>query len=233
MRLLIAEDDPALGTFLKRGFEAQGHSAQVVLDGERAVYAYRDHCPNLTILDLNLPKKDGEQALVEMRELDPDPPILVLTGRQDLQSLVRCLEQGADDFLLKPFSLVELHARCKTLLKRNRTPNAFLRCGELEVNRIDRSVKRSGQDVSLTNTEFALLEQLMLHRGSCLTRLDLLQRVWKVESTQTTNIVDVYVNYLRRKLDDRPPGTIIRTLHGKGYMIPLAARSEPAFVAAD
>ena len=233
MKILIAEDDPALGVFLKRGFEAEGYRAQVVRDGLAAVEAFGEQCPDLTILDLNLPKKDGECALDDMRELDPDLPILVLTGRQDLQSRVRCLERGADDLLLKPFSLVELLARCKALVRRTRCSNMLLRSGDLEVNRIDRSVRRGSQNVVLTNKEFALLEQLMLHRGNCLSRLELLQRVWNLESTQTTNIVDVYVNYLRRKLDDRPPGSIIRTMHGKGYMIPLASRNEPAFPAAD
>lgn len=223
MRMLIADDDSALGTFLQRGFEAEGYQAQLVTDGAAAVEAFRDQCPEITILDLNLPKKDGECALHEMRNQDADLPILILTGRQDLQSRVRCLESGADDFVVKPFSFAELRARCKTLLRRNRCHNTLLRSGDLEVNRMDRSVKRGSESVVLTNKEFALLEQLMLHRGNCLSRLELLQRVWKQESSQTTNIVDVYVNYLRRKLDDHPPGSIIRTLHGKGYMIPIAS----------
>lgn len=233
MRILIAEDDRALGVFLQRGFEAEGHRAQIVLDGVAAVEAFKEQCPDITILDLNLPKKDGERALDDMRELDADLPIVILTGRQDLQSRVRCLEHGADDLVLKPFSFVELHARCKALFRRSRYSNMLLRSGDLEVNRIDRSVRRGNQEVVLTNKEFALLEQLMLHRGSCLSRLELLQRVWKLESTQSTNIVDVYVNYLRRKLEDHPPGSIIRTLHGKGYMIPLASRSETGLIAAD
>jgi DNA-binding response OmpR family regulator len=233
MRILIAEDDRALGVFLQRGFEAEGHRAQIVLDGVAAVEAFKEQCPDITILDLNLPKKDGERALDDMRDLDADLPIVVLTGRQDLQSRVRCLEHGADDLVLKPFSFVELHARCKALFRRSRYSNMLLRSGDLEVNRIDRSVRRGNQEVVLTNKEFALLEQLMLHRGSCLSRLELLQRVWKLESTQSTNIVDVYVNYLRRKLEDHPPGSIIRTLHGKGYMIPLASRSETGLIAAD
>jgi DNA-binding response OmpR family regulator len=224
MRMLIADDDSALGVFLQRGFEAEGYRVQLVRDGAAAAEAFRDQCPDITILDLNLPKKDGERALHEMRNQDADLPILILTGRQDLQSRVQCLERGADDFVVKPFSFFELRARCKTLLRRNRCyNNTLLRSGDLEVNRMDRSVKRGSESVVLTNKEFALLEQLMLHRGNCLSRLDLLQRVWKQESSQTTNIVDVYVNYLRRKLDDRPPGSIIRTLHGKGYMIPIAS----------
>ncbi|MBS1802992.1 MAG: response regulator transcription factor [Acidobacteria bacterium] len=233
MRILIAEDDSALGMFLQRGFEADGYRAQVVSDGAAAVESFRNQSPDLTILDLNLPVMDGETALHEMRQIDPDLPIVILTGRLDLASRVRCLERGADDLVVKPFSFVELRARCKALFRRKACTNMVLRSGDLEMNRVDRSVKRGGENVTLTNTEFALLEQLMLNRGSCLSRTELLQSVWKLESMQTTNIVDVYVNYLRRKLDDRPPGSVIRTLHGKGYMIPLALSSESTVPGAD
>lgn len=233
MTVLIAEDDLALATFLKRAFEAEGHSVRIASDGSEAVEGFRGESPDLTILDLNLPKKDGESALVEMRQLDADRPILILTGRSDLQSRVRCLEHGADDLMLKPFSLVELQARCRTLLRRRNPVNVLLRAEDLEVDRMSRSVKRLGQSVNLTNKEFALLEQLMMHRGNCLSRSELLKTVWNSEPTVATNIVDVYVNYLRRKLDDRPPGSIIRTLHGKGYMIPREARRQSSLQAAD
>jgi len=159
--------------------------------------------------------------------------VLILTGRQDLETRVRCLEHGADDLMLKPFSLAELRARCRALMRRKIQVKTLLRVRNLEVNRIDRSVKRDGRSVTLTNTEFALLEQLMLHRGNCLSRSELLRRVWKVGSTQTTNIVDVYINYLRRKLDDSRSESIIRTLHGKGYMIPFVVGAETASAAAN
>lgn len=116
-------------------------------------------------------------------------------------------------------------------MRRKIHAKTLLRIRDLEVNRMDRSVKRSGQSVTLTNTEFALLEQLMLNRGNCLSRSELLQRVWKAGSTQTTNIVDVYINYLRRKLDDCRSGSFIRTLHGRGYMIPFVIEAETASVA--
>ena len=233
MTVLIAEDDCALATFLRSVFEMDGNSVRVVCEGAQAVDVFRDECPDLTILGLNLSKKDGEAALVEMRRIDADLPILILTGRTDVQSRVRCLENGADDLVLKPFSLLELRARSRRLLRRRTCADALLRIGGLEVDRMNRSVKRLGQSISLTNKEFALLEQLLLHRGSCLSRSELLQTVWKSEPAQTTNIVDVYVNYVRRKLDDRPPGSIIRTLHGKGYMIAREPARQPALQAAD
>lgn len=233
MTVLIAEDDCALAMFLRRAFEAEGHRVQLVSDGIEAVDRFRDENPDLTILDLNLPRMDGERALDEMRQSDAERPILILTARTDLQGRVRCLEHGADDLMLKPFSLIELRARCASLLRRRTCTNSYLRMDDLEVDRMSRAVMRSGRKIDLTNKEFALLEQLLLNRGTCLSRSELLQRVWKAETVQTTNIVDVYVNYLRRKLDDRPPGSLIRTLHGKGYMIARAGAREAALQAAD
>jgi DNA-binding response OmpR family regulator len=222
MRMLIAEDDGALGVFLRRGLEIDGHRVHVARDGMQAVEFYKSECPDLTILDLNLPKMDGESVLAEMRKVNADLPVLILTGRQELETRVRCLEGGADDLMLKPFSFLELRARCRALLRRKGDAKLLLRAGDLEMNRLDRSVTRRGQPVTLTNKEFTLLEQLVLNCGHCLSRVELLETVWKLEPAQTTNIVDVYINYLRRKLDDLPPAALIKTVRGKGYMIPLA-----------
>lgn len=220
MRLLIAEDDKALGTFLRRGLEADGHRVHLVTDGGSAVDAFREHLPDLTILDLNLPVKDGEQVLAEVRIVDADLPVLILTARQEIEPRVRCLDLGADDFMTKPFSIFELRARCRALLRRKREARLVVRAGNLELDRMHHSASRAGQAITLTNKEFALLEHLMLNRGQCITRVELLETVWKLEPAQTTNIVDVYVNYLRRKLNDPPPGAMIRTIRGKGYMVP-------------
>jgi DNA-binding response OmpR family regulator len=222
MRMLIAEDDRALGIFLQRGLEIDGHRVRVARDGEQAMELYKSECPDLTILDLNLPKKDGESVLAEMRQVNPDLPVLVLTGRHELETRVRCLERGADDLMLKPFSFLELRARCRALLRRKSDARLLLRAGDLEMNRLDRKVTRGGQPVILTNKEFTLLEQLVLNCGHCLSRVELLEAVWKLEPTQTTNIVDVYINYLRRKLGDLPPAALIQTVRGKGYMVPIA-----------
>ncbi|HUY95354.1 MAG TPA: response regulator transcription factor [Terracidiphilus sp.] len=220
MRLLIAEDDRALGQFLSRGLEADGHRVQVALDGGAAVEAFRANLPDLTILDLNLPVKDGEQVLDELRMVDAELPVLVLTARQEVETRVRCLDKGADDLMTKPFSLHELRARCRALLRRKREARLTLRAGDLELDRMEHSARRAGEEVALTNKEFALLEHLMLNRGQCVSRVELLDSVWRMEPAQTTNIVDVYVNYLRRKIKDPAPGRVIRTVRGQGYVVP-------------
>jgi DNA-binding response OmpR family regulator len=209
--------------FLTRGMEAEGHRVHSVLDGVEAVTAFRDESPDLTILDLNLPGKDGEQALAEMRGLDAQSPVLVLTGRQDMETRIRCLDLGADDLMLKPFSLHELRARCRVLLRRKRETRLTLKAGDLELDRLEHTARRAGDVVALTNKEFSLLEHLMLHRGQCISRVELLDAVWKTEPAQTTNIVDVYINYLRRKLKDPPPGFLLRTVRGQGYLAPSDA----------
>ena len=223
MRLLIAEDDRALGQFLSRGLEADGHRVRLACDGAAAVEVFRQEMPDLTILDLNMPVKDGEQVLKEVRALDADLPVLVLTARQEVDTRVRCFDRGADDLMTKPFSLHELQARCRALLRRKRETRLQLRAGDLELDRLDHSAKRGGRLIVLTNKEFALLEHLLLNRGQCVSRVELLDSVWNLEPAQTTNIVDVYVNYLRRKLADPPPGQLIRTVRGQGYIVPSEA----------
>jgi DNA-binding response OmpR family regulator len=220
MRLLIAEDDRALAMFLARGLEGDGHRVRCAGDGAEAVAAFLEELPDLTILDLSLPVMDGEQALREMRAVDPQLPVLVLTGRQEVETRIRCLDLGADDLMLKPFSLYELRARCRALLRRKREAKLTLRVGDLELDRLDHTVKRAGEPILLTNKEFALMEHLMMHRGQCVSRVELLDAVWNMEPAQTTNIVDVYVNYLRRKLKDPPPGYLLRTVRGQGYIVP-------------
>jgi DNA-binding response OmpR family regulator len=223
MRLLIAEDDRALGFFLSRGLEADGHRVRLAHDGGTAVEAFCQDLPDLTILDLNMPVKDGVQVLEEVRAVDADLPVLVLTARQELDTRVRCLDRGADDLMIKPFSLHELRARCRVLLRRKREAKLLLRAGDLELDRMDHMARRGGGSIELTNKEFALLEHLMLNRGQCVTRVELLESVWNFEPAQTTNIVDVYINYLRRKLKDPAPGHLIRTVRGQGYIIPRDA----------
>jgi DNA-binding response OmpR family regulator len=226
MRLLVAEDDRALGLFLRRGLEADGHKVRWEGDGEAAIAAFREEPPDLAILDLNLPRKDGEEVLATLRAEHGDLPVLILTARSEVDTKVRCLDQGADDCMIKPFSLQELRARCRALLRRKRDTRLVLRVLDLELDRVNRTVTRGEKPILLTNKEFSLLEYLMLNRGQCVSRVELLEEVWKMEPAQTTNVVDVYINYLRKKLEDHPPGVLIETIRGQGYRIPMPAVPE-------
>jgi DNA-binding response OmpR family regulator len=232
MRMLIADDDHMLGRFLAQGLEQDGHEVTVATDGEMAMESARTDMPEMAVLDLNLPRRDGTEVLQFLRSLTEDVPILILTARQEPETRLRCLEMGADDFMQKPFSFAELRARCRALTRR-RTPGLILRYGDLEMNRVERTVTRGGQPVVLTNREFSLLEHLMLHRGRAVSRTALLESVWNMTPGAGTNVVDVYVNYLRRKLEDpfrQPDGNagdgpvavpLIRTVRGFGYSIGL------------
>lgn len=223
MRFLVAEDDRALGMFLTRGLETDGHDVTLANDGQLAVEIFLKETPDLTILDLNLPRKDGAEVLSFLRSVTADIPILILTARNELETRVKCLDMGADDCMSKPFALSELRARCRALLRRRRDTNLLLRQGDLEVNRVERTVSRSGTAISLTNKEFALLEYLLLNRGRAVSRSILLERVWNMQASASTNVVDVYVNYLRRKLSDQENVALIQTVRGEGYAIGLHA----------
>lgn len=224
MRLLIVEDDRALGQFLKKGMEREGHGVDWVEDGEAALAQAEAICPDLVVLDLSLPKIDGMQVLEEFRSRRLELSVLVLTGRNDLDVRIGCLDLGADDCLLKPFSFSELTARCRALLRRRERFNQpLLRHGELVMNRMERSVVFAGKSIDLTSKEFALLEYLLMRRGQCVSRAELMQQVWHIAQTTGTNIVDVYINYLRRKLAAVSPeggkeGLIV-TVRGAGYRL--------------
>jgi DNA-binding response OmpR family regulator len=218
-RILIAEDERALGSLLQRALLADGHEVTLVADGESASSALQREVPSLTLLDLGLPKRDGIAVLQCLRSISLTAPVLVLTGEPQLDERLRCFELGADDCMLKPFSLRELRARCFALLRRQNGIEAVLRFGDLELNRMDHSVRRNGVPVPLTNKEYGLLECLMLHKGKCVSRDLLMEQVWKLGAEASTNVVDVYVNYLRRKLQETGDRPLITTVRGQGYRI--------------
>jgi DNA-binding response OmpR family regulator len=175
--------------------------------------------PQLLILDLGLPKMDGSSVLQALRAISVAIPVLVLTGASDLEVRLQCFSLGADDCLLKPFALRELRARCFALLRRRAEGESVLRYGNLEVNRMDRCVRKAGLPIPLTNKEYGLLECLMLNRGRCVSRNLLMEQVWKMGTGASTNVVDVYINYLRRKLQETQGEPLIATVRGQGYRI--------------
>jgi DNA-binding response OmpR family regulator len=225
MRVLVVEDDSALGGYLQKGLKLEGYDVEVVSDGDAAVERAQEHMPDLMLLDLSLPRRDGVQVLEALSGCLRQTAVLILTGRRDLEERIRCLNMGADDCLLKPFSFHELAARCRALLRRREmTADPVLRFSDVEMDRMERKVTRCGREVDLTAKEFALLEFLMKHAGECVERGTLLQSVWKIRPDAGTNVVDVYINYLRRKLavdsvDGSVAGALIETVRGYGYRL--------------
>ena len=231
MRILIVEDDAALGLYLQKGLKFEGHEVVLTGDGESGLQYALEHRPDLMVLDLSLPRKDGVQVLEEMQGRFSGTSVLVLTGRNGIEDRVRCLDLGADDCLLKPFSLSELLARSRALLRRRvQFADPTLRVGGVELNRMERKVSRAGQAIELTAKEFALLEYLMQARGRTCTRSELLREVWQMSPEAGTNVVDVYVNYLRKKLGGARAALasyeleqVIETVRGEGYVMSLGS----------
>jgi len=218
MRILIAEDDSALASFVKKGLEAEHYAVDIAADGEqaRAIAAEFDY--DLLLLDLNLPRLDGVSVLRYLRIRKPSMPILVLTGRNRVEDRVQCLDLGADDYLGKPFSFSELSARMRALLRRSHLPaESVLAVEDLKLDRVERRVERAGQRIELTSKEFALLEYLMRNAGRRITRAMIIEHVWNLSFDTSTNVVDVYINYLRRKVDDNFGARLIHTIRGVGY----------------
>jgi DNA-binding response OmpR family regulator len=235
MRVLIVEDDAALGVFLQKGLKLEGHDVHLATDGQSGLDHALEHAPDLMVLDLSLPCKDGIQVLEDMQGRFACTSVLVLTGRNGVEDRVRCLNLGADDCLLKPFSFSELTARCRALLRRReQIGDPVLRMAGVELNRMERRVVRDGNAVELTAKEYALLEYLLLARGRVCSRSALLREVWQMSPDAGTNVVDVYVNYLRRKLGaarqigpDSGPDRMIETVRGEGYAICVTSERRP------
>jgi two-component system copper resistance phosphate regulon response regulator CusR len=222
-RILIAEDDGALAKFVSQGLEAEHYSVDVFSDGEQARTAADEAEYDVVILDLNLPKLDGVNVLRYLRLKKPSLPVLVLTQRTRVEDRVQCLDTGADDYLAKPFSFSELSARIRALVRRSHLPSeSVLAVEDLKLDRVERRVERAGRRVELTTKEFILLEYLMRNAGRRVTRAMIIEHVWNLTFDTTTNVVDVYINYLRRKIDDGHPKKLIRTVRGVGYEISTA-----------
>ncbi len=218
MRILMAEDDEALGKFVRQGLEGEHHSVEVIPDGEKAREAALASDYDVVILDLNLPKLDGVSVLRHLRLRKPSLPVLVLTQRSRVEDRVLCLDTGADDYLSKPFSFGELSARIRALVRRSHLPSeSVLTIADLKLDRVQRLVERAGQRIELTSKEFCLLEYLMRNAGHRLTRSMIIEHVWNLTFDTTTNVVDVYINYLRRKIDDGHSTKLIQTVRGVGY----------------
>ncbi|HVA61592.1 MAG TPA: response regulator transcription factor [Mycobacteriales bacterium] len=220
MRLLAAEDEPRMAGLLRRGLEEEGYSVDVAPTGTDALWLAGEVDYDAVVLDVMLPGMDGFAVCREMRIRERWSPVLMLTARGDVADRVRGLDAGADDYLAKPFSLVELAARLRALVRRGQTVRpTLLEVGTLRLNPATRQTWRGDVQVDLSATEFALLELFMRHPGEVLTRPRILEHVWDFSYDGASNIVDQYVGYLRRKLD-RPFGREdLETVRGAGYRL--------------
>ena len=218
MRILIVEDDTALAGFVRKGLEAEHYAVDVSSDGEQARALATEFDYDLIVLDLTLPRLDGVTILKQVRSRKPNVAVLILTARGRVEDRVLCLDAGADDYMVKPFSFSELSARIRALLRRNRLPlESVLTVEDLKLDRVERRVTRGSRTIDLTSKEFALLEYLMRNAGRRVTRAMIIEHVWNLSFDSTTNLVDVYVAYLRRKVDDDAPRKLIHTIRGVGY----------------
>jgi DNA-binding response OmpR family regulator len=220
MRILVAEDDAALAEFLRERLQQEQFTVKVVGDGTEAQRLAVDQQYDLVILDLNLPGAPGLDVLRNIRSKKPELPVLIVTGAAQVEERVRSLDAGADDFVAKPFAFAELAARIRAVLRRgNRTARTVLNVEDLELDRLTHSVQRCGHAIELSPKEFALLEFLMRNAGQPVSRTAIVQQVWKLSFDNVTNVVDVYINYLRRKVDTGYDRALIRTIRGFGYQI--------------
>lgn len=220
MRILVVEDDAPLANFVKKGLEAEHYAVDIASDGEEGQLRACESDYDLLVLDINLPKQDGLSVLRGLRPKKPNLPVLVLTARSKVEDRVLTLDAGADDYLIKPFSFSELSARVRALLRRGpHTVQTVLRVADLELDRVERKVRRAGKSVDLTSKEFGLLEYLMRNAGRRVTRAMIVEHVWNLCFDTTTNIVDVYINYLRKKVDEGYGMPLIHTVRGVGYQL--------------
>ncbi len=220
MRLLVIEDEKKVARFIKKGLEEEGYAVDLAFDGEEGLAMVLDQVHDLIILDIALPKIDGLQVLKKLRERNIRTPVLLLTVRATIEDKVLGLDFGADDYLTKPFAFQELLARIRALLRRKAEAGPpLLRIEDLVLDPSRHLVIRGGERIDLTSKEFALLEYLMRNVGRVLTRAMISEHVWNYDFDTETNIIDVYVNYLRRKIDSRREKRLIHTVRGSGYVL--------------
>lgn len=218
MRILVVEDSQRIAAFLRKGLTEEGYSVDSVADGDEAYRRAMEQEFDAAIVDVMLPGRSGLDLVRELREAGRSMPILVLTARDRIDDKIEGLDAGADDYLTKPFDFTELTARLRALLRRSGgSASPVLRAGSVELDPATREVRRGGEPISLTPKEFALLEYLLRNVNRPLTRATLMEHVWGIRFDPGTNVVDVFVNSLRNKLD--PDRDLIQTVRGVGYII--------------
>ncbi|MBC8228341.1 response regulator transcription factor [bacterium] len=220
MYILIVEDEKKVAGFIKQGLQEERYTVDVAYDGEEALLLAGMNSYDLIVLDIMLPKKDGMEVLKDLRAQGLSIPILILTAKDTLEDKVQGLDSGADDYITKPFAFAELLARIRALLRRGKPTNeTSLTAADLMLDPIQHKVQRGGKPIELTSKEYALLEYFLRNKGQVLTRTLINEHVWGYRFDTGTNIVDVYVNYLRSKIDRGFDKKLIHTVRGVGYVL--------------
>lgn len=219
MRLLVVEDEKKVASFVKKGLEEEGYAVDVSYNGEEGGRLAETNHYDLIILDIMLPQKSGLSILKELREKGLNTPILLLTARGTVEDKVAGLNAGADDYLAKPFMFSELLARVRSLLRRGGEKAPVLKFADLTMDPVTRKVTRSGLDIVLTGKEYSLLEYFMRRPNQVLTRTIIWEHVWESDFNTATNVIDVYVKYLRNKIDKDFEKKLIHTVWGVGYIL--------------
>jgi len=220
MRILVVEDEKKVADFIKRGLKEEGYAVDCACDGEEGLFSVRDNEYDLVILDLMLPKVDGLMLCKKLRSEKNNTPIIMLTARDSVQDKVKGLDAGANDYLPKPFAFEELLARIRAVLRvKNSASSTVLRVGPLVLNMITHKVTREGKEIELSSKEYALLEYLMRNQGAVVTRTMISEHVWDINFDTFTNVIDVYINYLRNKVDQGFKVKMIHTVRGRGYTL--------------
>jgi DNA-binding response OmpR family regulator len=224
MRILLVEDEKDLAGIVKHGLEEEGYVVDVAHDGEEGLYMAENFPGDVIILDIMLPVIDGLTILSSIRRKGVATPVILLTARDALLDKIKGLDTGADDYLTKPFEFTELLARVRSLMRRKgQTKEALIRIGDLEINTASHEVARGATPIKLSAREYALLEYLAYNRDSVLSRTDIVEHIYNEDAEMDSNVVDVYINYLRNKIDKGFKIKLIHTVRGAGYMLKTPA----------
>ncbi len=221
MRILIVEDEKKVAQFLQKGFHAESFTVDVAADGQTGLRLAQTEPYDAIILDVMLPRKNGMEILTSLRQSRIDTPVLMLSAKSDIEDRVEGLNLGADDYLPKPFAFSEVLARIRAIVRRKSTDvmASYLTVADLRMDLLARRVDRAGTDIPLTNKEFELLEYLLRNKGRVLSRVILMEHIWDINFDSETNIVDVVINRLRRKIEDGFSTKLILTVRGVGYAL--------------
>ena len=220
MRILIAEDDAKTAGLLVQGLKAEGYAVDHASDGDEAIWLAESHGYDVIVCDVMMPAKDGFTAVRHLRRKGISVPVIFVTARGEVEDRVRGLDAGGDDYITKPFSLAELLARIRALLRRQRPQQSnVMRVADLELDLLSRKARRGGEDIELTNREFALLEFLVVNTPRPVSKMAIVEHVWDQHFDSQTNVVNVYINYLRRKIDRPGLKPLLHTVRGVGFAV--------------